>query len=82
MLLRAWFAQRLGHTGLEGADTVTQPLFGTYQLLLQLCEIAATSVLQFAPLEEVPQPFGGVEIGSIAGKTLQMEPFGCSGHKP
>lgn len=54
---------------------MTQALFGTHRLLVEVSEILATQVFEFAAFEEIPHVFLRIEVRSIARQPLEMHPF-------
>jgi len=55
---------------------VSQSFSGSQQFLVQVLKISATDIAQLDPLEIVPDAFIRIEVGSVAGKLLQMHAFG------
>jgi len=49
---------------------------GSSHLAFEFGQIATAAILQFGPLEIVPDAFGGVEVRSIPGQQLQDDPPG------
>lgn len=45
---------------------------------MQLIQIGTTDVAQFDPLEVIPDPLVGIEIGCIPRQLLQVQSFGGS----
>ena len=43
---------------------------------MQVLQVTTTRVAQLYPLEVIPDPLVGVEIGCVAGKLFQVQPFG------
>ncbi len=60
---------------------MAEALFRPYQSLSHVGEILAAQVFQLPAFEQVPDTLLWVQLGGIAGKTLQMEPLGCAGSK-
>jgi len=57
---------------------VPQPLFGFAQLDAELRQIATADVLEFHPLEVVPDPLIRVQLRCIAGLAFQMDVLGST----
>ncbi len=55
---------------------MAKAFFRPYESLAQMREILAAQVFQLPAFEQVPDSLLRVEIRSIAGKTLQMDPLG------
>lgn len=56
----------------KGVLTMPETRPGKEQLLIELAEILATEILQFAAFEQVPNPFLRIELGCISRQTFQM----------
>src|SRR5918992_3881616 len=53
-----------------------EAFFGLAQFIVQVGDALATLVLQFHPLQIVPDPLSRVQLWSIAGELLQVNPGG------
>src|ERR671917_703777 len=65
---------RLLDAALNDTGLVPKALFGFAQFVVQVRDALATPVLQFHPLQIVPNPLGWVQLWRIAGKLLQVNP--------
>ena len=57
---------------------MAQALFCSNQSLAQGRETLTAQIFQLPSLEQVPDAFLRIQLGGIAGQSLQMESFGCS----
>lgn len=60
---------------------MAKAFFRPHERLTQVREMLAAQIFQLPAFEQVPDSLLWVEVRSIAGKTLQMEPLGCTGSK-
>lgn len=58
-------------------ELVPQALFGLAEFLAQVGEVLTTNVFQLHPFQVVPDSFIGIQLRSIAGEWLQVNP--CRG---
>jgi len=57
---------------------MSQPFLGTTQLRLDMLHLKTTNMLEFDPLEQIPDPFLGIQFWSIARQAFEMNTFGSS----
>jgi len=57
---------------LENHPPMTKTCFCKQQSSSQMRETLTTDIFQFSALEQVPHPLLRIELGYVAGKTLQM----------
>jgi len=50
-----------------------QPFFGMKQLLLDVLDAKTTNILEFDPLEQIPDPFLGIEFRGILLRSIESE---------
>ena len=55
---------------------MAKAFFRPYESLAQMRKILAAQVFQLPAFEQVPDSLLRIEVRSIAGKTLQMDPLG------
>ena len=65
----------MGSASPKGLATVPQPSQGEAALDPQLPERLADQILEFAPLEQVPEPIRGIEVRGIGRQALHLEPL-------
>jgi len=68
----------MSKTVLENRATMPQTFFGAPQFIGDLRHIPTTPVLEFAALEQIPDPLLRIEIRGVARQALQVEAFGCA----
>ena len=68
----------MGDTLAQDCFAMPEPFLGPHQSRLKLIEISSTKVLEFAPLEQIPYAFLGIEFRCIARQALQMDAFGST----
>lgn len=60
---------------------MAKAFFRPHESLTQVREMLAAQIFQLPAFEQVPDSLLWVEVRSIAGKTLQMEPLGRTGRE-
>jgi hypothetical protein len=71
-----------GDAALQDVPLVAPPLFRAPQREVEVGEVLATDVASRATFQVIPDPFDGIEIGSVARGLLEMEPLrGSSGQE-
>ena len=56
-----------------------EPADGQPQLPAQRVEVAAATVLEFDPLEQVPHPLGRVQLPGVPGQAFELQSRGRAG---
>ena len=62
---------------LQNGLSMSQAFFGMPKLISHVGDISTAEILEFPPLEQIPDPLLGIEFGCIAGQAFQIQPFGC-----
>ena len=57
---------------------MSQPFLGTTQLRLDLLHLKTTNILEFDPLEQIPDAFLWIQLWSVPRQAFQMNPFGST----
>ena len=60
---------------------MAKAFFRPHESLTQVREMLAAQIFQLPAFDKVPDSLLWVEVRSIAGKTLQMEPLGRTGRE-
>jgi hypothetical protein len=68
----------VGKAGVDRRLAMAQPLFGSLYLQGQIGQITTTPILEFAPLEQIPDALLWSEFRRIAGQAFEMDPSGGS----
>jgi hypothetical protein len=66
----------MSKTVVENAATMPETFLRWPQFSGDLRHIPTTQVLEFAPLEQIPDPLLRIEIRSLARQALQVQAFG------
>src|SRR5918992_35099 len=67
---------RLFDAAVNDTDLVPETLFGFAKFVVQMGDALAAKILQFHPLQVVPDSLSWVQLRRIAGELLQMNPLG------
>src|SRR6266700_4218297 len=68
----------MGDTLAQDRFTMSEPFLGAQQFCAELLEVGSTKVFQFAPLEQIPHPFLGIQFWSVARPAFQMDALGSA----
>lgn len=66
----------MGDTLVQDRFAMPEPFLGSDQFPLKLLEIGSTKVLQFTPLEQIPDAFLRIQLGSVGWQAFQMDTLG------
>src|SRR5438270_8094257 len=72
-------SQRVQKTRLENLAPMAKAFFRSHQLLAHVREMLTAEIFHLPTFEQVPNALLRVQVRSIAGKTFQMKPLGCTG---
>lgn len=68
----------MGETLAKDRFAMSQPFFGMTPLLLDVLHTKTTNILEFDPLEQVPDAFLRIELKGIARQAFEMNAFGST----
>jgi hypothetical protein len=68
----------MSETLTENRSAMSQPFFGTAQLSLNVLDVKTTNILEFDPLEQVPNTFLRIQLRRISRQLFEMNALGTS----
>jgi hypothetical protein len=63
----------VGETLGKNGSAMSEPFFGENEFLLKLLEVGNTKVFEFAPFEQIPYTFLGIEPIGVPWQAFQMK---------
>ena len=71
----------MAEAGDQAIGLAAETADGESQFPAEFVEVVAAAVRKLTALQQVPEAFGGIEVGRIGGQAFQMQPLRCARHE-